>query len=32
MLVVSDTALMIRAIYEERTLAQDAEYADYMTR
>jgi protein-S-isoprenylcysteine O-methyltransferase Ste14 len=31
-LVVSDVALMVRAIYEERTLAQDAEYADYMTR
>ncbi len=31
-LLVSDTALMIRAVYEERTLAQDTEYADYMTR
>ena len=31
-LVVSDAALMIRAVYEERTLALDAEYADYMTR
>ena len=31
-LVVSDAALMIRAVYEERTLAHDAEYADYMTR
>ena len=31
-LFVSDLALMIRAIYEERTLALDPEYADYMTR
>ena len=31
-LVVSDAALMIRAVYEERTLARDEEYADYMTR
>jgi protein-S-isoprenylcysteine O-methyltransferase Ste14 len=31
-LVVSDAALMIRAVYEERTLAKDAEYAEYMTR
>ena len=30
--VVSDTALMVRSIYEERTLAQDAEYAEYMSR
>lgn len=30
--VVSDTALMVRSIYEERTLARDAEYAEYMTR
>jgi protein-S-isoprenylcysteine O-methyltransferase Ste14 len=30
--LVSDTALMVRSIYEERTLAKDAEYADYMTR
>lgn len=28
--VVSDTALMVRAVYEERTLARDAEYAAYM--
>lgn len=32
MLAVSDTALMLRAIYEERTLALDAEYAGYMQR
>jgi protein-S-isoprenylcysteine O-methyltransferase Ste14 len=31
-LLVSDTALMIRSIYEERTLARDPEYAAYMTR
>ena len=31
-LVVSDSALMIRAMYEERTLARTPEYADYMTR
>jgi protein-S-isoprenylcysteine O-methyltransferase Ste14 len=31
-LFVSDLALMIRAIYEERTLARDPEYAEYMTR
>ena len=31
-LAVSDAALMIRAVYEERTLAKDAEYAEYMTR
>ena len=30
--VVSDTALLVRSIYEERTLAKDSEYADYMTR
>ncbi len=28
---VSDLALMVRAIYEERTLAKDPEYAHYMT-
>lgn len=28
--VVSDIALMVRAVYEERTLARDAEYATYM--
>jgi protein-S-isoprenylcysteine O-methyltransferase Ste14 len=28
---VSDTALLVRAVYEERTLALDAAYADYMT-
>lgn len=32
MLATADTALMIRAVYEERTLARDAAYADYMTR
>lgn len=31
-LAVSDTALMVRAMYEERTLARDPEYAAYMTR
>ena len=31
-LLVSDAALMVRSIYEERTLARDPEYADYMTR
>ena len=30
-LVASDTALLVRAICEERTLARDAEYAAYMT-
>jgi protein-S-isoprenylcysteine O-methyltransferase Ste14 len=29
---VSDAALMVRSIYEERTLARDPEYAEYMTR
>lgn len=29
---VSDTALMVRSIYEERTLAKDPAYADYMSR
>ena len=32
MFAVSDTALMVRSIYEERTLAKDPEYAEYMTR
>ena len=32
MLVASDTALLVRAIYEERTLARDPEYACYMTK
>lgn len=32
LLVVSDLALMVRAVYEERTLAQDVEYAAYMQR
>jgi protein-S-isoprenylcysteine O-methyltransferase Ste14 len=32
LLVASDTALLVRAVYEERTLAADAAYADYMTR
>lgn len=31
-LLVSDAALMVRSIYEERTLARDPAYADYMTR
>ena len=31
-LVVSDAALLIRSIYEERTLSRDPEYAEYMTR
>jgi protein-S-isoprenylcysteine O-methyltransferase Ste14 len=31
-LVVSDAALLVRSIYEERTLSKDAAYADYMTR
>jgi protein-S-isoprenylcysteine O-methyltransferase Ste14 len=30
-LVASDTALLVRAIYEERTLARDPAYASYMT-
>lgn len=30
--LVSDSALMIRSVYEERTLAKDPEYAEYMTR
>ena len=30
-LVASDTALLVRAIYEERTLARDSQYASYMT-
>jgi len=29
---VSDTALLIRATFEERTLALDPEYAAYLTR
>jgi protein-S-isoprenylcysteine O-methyltransferase Ste14 len=32
LLVVSDVALMVRAVYEERTLSRDPEYAEYMTR
>jgi protein-S-isoprenylcysteine O-methyltransferase Ste14 len=32
LIIVSDLALMIRSVYEERTLAKDPEYADYMTR
>ena len=32
LILVSDSALMIRSVYEERTLAKDPEYADYMTR
>jgi protein-S-isoprenylcysteine O-methyltransferase Ste14 len=30
--LVSDTALLVRSMYEERTLAKDPEYAEYMTR
>lgn len=30
LLVTSDTALLVRAIYEERTLARDPAYASYM--
>lgn len=30
LLVTSDLALMVRAVYEERTLARDETYADYM--
>jgi protein-S-isoprenylcysteine O-methyltransferase Ste14 len=30
-LVASDTALLVRAIYEEHTLVRDPEYATYMT-
>ena len=32
LLVASDLALLVRALYEERTLATDADYADYMSR
>jgi protein-S-isoprenylcysteine O-methyltransferase Ste14 len=32
LLVASDLALLVRAVYEERTLALDAEYADYLSR
>jgi len=32
LILVSDSALLVRALYEERTLAQDAAYAAYMTR
>ncbi len=32
LLVASDLALLVRAVYEERTLALDAGYADYMSR
>jgi len=32
LLLVSDAALLRRAIYEERTLARDPEYRDYMQR
>jgi len=31
LLVVSDIALLVRAVYEERTLARDPQYAAYMT-
>lgn len=30
LIVISDAALLVRAVFEERTLARDAEYADYM--
>jgi protein-S-isoprenylcysteine O-methyltransferase Ste14 len=30
LLAVSDVALLVRAVYEERTLARDEEYAAYM--
>jgi len=30
-LIASDTALLVRATYEERTLARDPDYASYMT-
>ena len=32
LLLISDTALLRRALYEERTLAKDPEYRDYMQR
>lgn len=32
LILVSDSALMMRSVYEERTLATDPEYAEYMTR
>jgi protein-S-isoprenylcysteine O-methyltransferase Ste14 len=32
LLVISDAALMVRSLYEERTLARDPEYAEYMGR
>ena len=32
LLVASDTALLVRAMLEERTLARDPEYVDYMQR
>jgi hypothetical protein len=32
LVLMSDAALMVRSIYEERTLARDPEYAEYMTR
>jgi protein-S-isoprenylcysteine O-methyltransferase Ste14 len=32
LILVSDTALLVRATYEERTLALDPEYAAYLTR
>lgn len=31
-LVAADTALLVRAVYEERTLARDEEYAGYLAR
>jgi len=30
LILTSDAALLVRAMFEERTLARDAEYADYM--
>lgn len=32
LLLIADTALLVRAGYEERTLARDPEYVDYMQR
>lgn len=32
LLLISDVALMVRAVYEERTLGRDPDYAQYMTR
>jgi protein-S-isoprenylcysteine O-methyltransferase Ste14 len=32
LVLISDTALLVRSTYEERTLARDPEYAAYLTR